>query len=329
MTRIKLDFVQAMKDRHGRMRYYFSRKGWARVTLPGAPGSREFMEAYQAALAGKPEPVGATRAAPGTMAALSGAWRVTRMEKDHGDKRFAHLQPKHLVRLRDDMAATPTVANRVLQLLHQMMQFAVERGLVPANPARDVRKLPHKTDGHHSRTDDEIAKFKDRHPLGSRARLALALLLYTGQRRSDVIRMGRQHVREGRIAVVQEKTGTRLEIPMRSGLTEAIEAMPAVHLTYLTTEQGKPFTAAGFGNWFRERCQEAGLPVGCTAHGLRKAAARRLAETGCTPHEIAAITGHQTLREVERYTRAADQARLADEATRKVARIGDRKRNPE
>lgn len=248
---------------------------------------------------------------------LSARWSASRAVRD-GTLRAVSVGYR--------VAETPTVANRQLQLIKQMMQFAVERGWRPDNPARDVRKLRHKSDGHHSWSEDEIAQYEARHPLGSRARLAVALLLYTGQRRSDVIRMGRQHVRDCRISVVQQKTGARLSIPLHPRLVEAMDASPSDHLTFITTEFGKPFTAAGFGNWFRDRCREAGLPEGCTAHGLRKAAARRLAEAGCSPHEIAAITGHQTLREVERYTRAADQTRLASAA---FARIGDRKRNPE
>ncbi len=100
-------------------------------------------------------------------------------------------------------------------------------------------------------------------------------------------------------------------------LQAIIDATPSEHLTFLTTAFGKPFTAAGFGNWFREQCNEAGLPH-CSAHGLRKAAARRLAEAGCTAHEIAAITGHASLREVQRYTKAADQTRLAVAAMDKM-----------
>ncbi len=90
------------------------------------------------------------------------------------------------------------------------------------------------------------------------------------------------------------------------------------------TEQGSPFTPAGFGNWFRERCNEAGLPH-CSAHGLRKACARRMAEAGCTPHEIKAITGHKTDGEVRRYTAKSDQMHLAKSA---LAKLQSTERNP-
>jgi integrase len=100
-------------------------------------------------------------------------------------------------------------------------------------------------------------------------------------------------------------------------LQTVLDATPSEHLTFLVTEFGKPFAPAGFGNWFRDQCNEAGLPKHCSAHGLRKAACRRLAEAGCTAHQIAAISGHASLREVERYTKAVDQARLAKDAIKK------------
>ena len=122
--------------------------------------------------------------------------------------------------------------------------------------------------------------------------------------------MGRQHIRDGAIHVRQQKTGIELTIPIHATLAAIIAGTPADHLTLLTTQTSRPFSAAGFGNWFRDRCNEAGL-AHCSAHGLRKAVARRLAEAGCTMHEIAAITGHASLSEVQRYTKAVGQARLA------------------
>src|SRR5262249_50703562 len=151
-----------------------------------------------------------------------------------------------------------------------------------------------------------------------RARLAEALLLYTGQRRSDVIRIGPQHIRNGKIHVKQQKTGKELRIKIHPELAAVMAATPTEHLTFLVTQQRSPFTSSGFGNRLRHQCEAAGRPSACRSHGLRKAAARRLAEAGCTPNEIASITGHQTLKEVSRYTAAADQERLADAAIAKM-----------
>jgi integrase len=166
-------------------------------------------------------------------------------------------------------------------------------------------------------TEEEIARFENCHPIGSRARLAHGLLLFTGQRRSDVIRMGRQHIRDGMLHVRQRKTGAELSIPVHPHLQKIIDASVIGQMTFLTTSFGKPFSALGFSNWFRKQCDMAGLHH-CSAHGLRKAAARRLADAECTAHEIAAITGHASLREVARYTKGADQKRLATSAMQKM-----------
>jgi integrase len=149
----------------------------------------------------------------------------------------------------------------------------------------------------------------------------LALGLYTGQARQDVVRMGPQHVRDEVLNWVRGKTerttGIELSIPIHPLLRAIIDATPSGHLTFLITEFGKPFAVAGFGNWFREQCDIANLHH-CTFHGLRKAASVRLAEAGCSPHEIAAITGHASLKEIVRYTNTVDRKRLARAAMEKV-----------
>ena len=135
-----------------------------------------------------------------------------------------------------------------------------------------------------------IEQFRTRHPLGTRARLALELLYGTMQRRGDAVRLGRQHIRDGVLSIRQNKTGAEVDVPVLPEAQAAIDAMPkGEHLTFLVTEQGKPFTPAGFGNWFRERCDEAGVSL--SAHGLRKAGATRLADHGCSDHEIMAWGG--------------------------------------
>jgi integrase len=111
-----------------------------------------------------------------------------------------------------------------------------------------------------------------------------------------------------------------LAIPLHPDLAAIIAATPSGHLTFLTTTFGKSFTAAGFGNWFRDQCNEACLPRHCAAHGLRKAACRRLAEAGCSANIIASISGHTTLTEVARYTKAADQERMARDGMAAITR---------
>jgi integrase len=211
----------------------------------------------------------------------------------------------------------PGAANALRVALRVMMKHAVDIGLRADDPTREVRAIRVKSGGFHSWTDDEITQFERHHPIGSRARLAFALLLNTGQRRGDVLRMGAQHIRDGAVHITQEKTAVELAIPLHPELAAIIASTPSGHLTFLTTRGGRPFEASSFSRWFREECDKAGLPH-CTAHGLRKAAARRLAEAGCTAHEIGAVTGHASLTELVRYTRAADQRRLAEAAMAKT-----------
>jgi integrase len=240
---------------------------------------------------------------------------LERFRAEHGDKRIALLQRQHIITLL--RSKKRFAACHWLKAIRALMKYAVENGLRADNPATGV-KLPNlKTDGYHSWTEAEIAQFLAHHGPATMARLALILLLYTGQRRGDVVQMGRQHIRDGLLHVRQQKTGIELAIPIHATLAATIAEAPANHLTLLTTQTGKPFSAAGFGNWFRDRCNEAGLRH-CSAHGLRKAVGRRLAEAGCTMHEIAAITGHASLSEVQRYTKAADQKRLALSAMEKA-----------
>lgn len=239
---------------------------------------------------------------------------MERFREEHGEKPIKLLKREHIRSIIAKRANTPAAANNLLRMLRILMRFAISENWRDDDPTIGVRGFRNRTDGFHTWTEEEITAFEVYHLPGTRARLAIALLLYTGQRRGDVIRMGRQNIRHERIAVRQEKTQIFLEIPIHPELARIIAAAPNNNLTFLVTKSGKPFSAAGFGNWFREMCDLAGLPRRCSAHGLRKAAARRLAEARCTPHQIAAITGHKSLREIERYTAAASQLVLADEA---------------
>jgi integrase len=201
-------------------------------------------------------------------------------------------------------ADKPDSANGLRKVLREMMKVAVKLGWRDDDPTQGVKKIrPKKKGGFHRWADADIAQFEQRHAVGTKARLAMALGLYTGQARQDVILMGEQHIRNAVLDWVRKetehKTGFELSIPVHSELRRIIDATPRKHLTFLVTELGAPFTAAGFGNWFRDRCNEAGL-LRCSFHGLRKAAATRLADVGCDPIEIAAITGHASLREVQR-----------------------------
>lgn len=200
------------------------------------------------------------------------------------------------------------------------MRHAIISGLRADDPTVGVPAPKYRSGGFYTWTEDDIAAFEARHPIGTPARLALALLLYTAQRRADVVQMGRQHLRDGLLHLRQSKTGRQLAIPLHPELQAVLDATPASNLTFLTTRNGRTFQPDSFTHCFKRRCQEAGLPPRASVHGLRKAACRRLAELGCSASVIAAISGHATLREVSRYTAAADQVRLARQGMEALTR---------
>ena len=184
-----------------------------------------------------------------------------------------------------------------------------------------MKKLKYASTGFHTWTADEIEQYKARHPLGTKPRLALDLLRFTTGRREDAVRLGPQHVQNGRVKFTQAKNEHRtpidIDIPAHPDLLTSIAAAPSRHLTFLVTEYGRPYTANGFGNAMRDWCDQANLHH-CSAHGLRKATAAQLAERSATAHEIMAVTGHRSLEEVERYTRAARTKKLANRAMRRL-----------
>jgi integrase len=298
------------------------------------------MAIYEAALGGQePRQVGACHTKSGSISALivkfyrSGEWaglakstQVTyrgifeRFRVEHGHRLVADLAREHVRAIIAKKSATPQAANNLRKMIRLLMRFAVEEGWRRDDPTLEVKAIKVRSDGFYTWTEDDIAAFEKHWRIGTKQRLAMALALYTGQRRSDLVRMGKQHIRNRRIQITQQKTNTKLAIRIHPELQAVLDSTPSDHLTFLTTAYGQPFTSKGFGGWFRAACDSAGLAKGCSVHGLRKAACRRLAEAGCTANEIASISGHRTLKEVARYTSAADQERLADTAIHALSR---------
>lgn len=345
MAKVEIAYVKAYRDRHGRMRFYYRRKGLPTVALPGQPGTAEFMAAYAAADARAPRSLSdqvraaaEARIQPRSINALiiqyyatpdfqqlaSSTRRAYRGQLDrfrtlYGSKGATSIQTQHLEAIFLKMADRPEAAANLRKRLRKVFRLAVRLGWRADNPVTETEITRKRDRGIKGWSEAEIAAFEAHWAEGTRERLAMALCLYTGQRRSDVVRMGRQHVSDGRISVVQQKTAHRLKIRLHPRLAATISAhardnpAEAAHLTFLTTAKGAPFTVEGFGNWFRDACAEAGLK-GKSPHGLRKSAGRRLAEAGCSEKQIAAVLGHTSLGEVARYTREASQEGLADDA---------------
>lgn len=328
-------WVSEYQDRHGKARYRFRRKGFEQYLFRNAPGTEGFRQEYAACVEGvvaaRIEP-GADRAVPGSFDDLitryyrspdfldpSDRTRVVYRgviegwRKKYGKAKVRDLQPRHVGDMMAERLPYRTSANMLRKRLRALMDFAIRQGMATTNPV--VATKPYKVDsgGFHTWTEDEIAKYESRHAMGSKARLALDLMLWTGQRGGDARVMGPQHVRNKRLEVKQEKTGVIVSLPILPSLAASIMAAKTGALVFLLSEHGKPYSVKGFGNKVRQWCDEAGLPQ-CSAHGLRKAAARRFAEAGCSNQQIKAWTGHTTDSEVSRYTAAADQQSMADDA---------------
>jgi len=241
--------------------------------------------------------------------------------KVFGDAPIALITPQAVAVLRDRKKGLPAAANGRLKIISRVFAWALasENGIqgIATNPVKSVRPHASHSEGHHSWTIDEVSRFEKRHPIGTMARLALGLFLFTGQRRSDVVLFGPRHIKEGILTFTQQKNKDRhpirLRLPVLPVLRSLIEASPCGEETFLVTSLGKPFSSNSFGNKMRVWCDQAELPH-CTAHGLRKAGAVIAAHNGATPHQLMAVFGWRTLKEAERYTRAVEQKRVAAQA---------------
>lgn len=343
MRRKNPPHVHEYVDRHGKARFYLRRPGQPKVPLPGLPWSTEFMAAHEAAMSGqrvKPE-FGASRTIPGTVnAAIVSYYQATefkdalgestqkmrraileRFREQHGDKRIALM---HSTAIQNILSSkSPAASRNWKKTLRGFLNHCLAQNFIKVDPLAGATLVKMKTVGHHPWEPEECAKFEAFYPIGTRARLAYALLLQAGQSKCDVVRMGRQHVRAGSMSMRRQKTGVAFYVEVMPALQAAIEAMPASdHLTFLVTAQGKPFTAAGFGNHFRDLCDAAELPKRCTTHGLRKAAATYLAEQGATDHQLMAWFGWTSISQAQVYTKAANRKRMSQGAAKLISGTG-------
>jgi integrase/recombinase XerD len=329
------------RDRHGNVRLYVRVPGRRKVRIRASFGTDEFMAAYNAAVSDHVEaPAQAREAKVGSFRHLcvqyyasptfkrldpaTQSWRRRALDaigEKHGHKPVALMTARHVRMLRDERADQPGAANTRLKALRALFAWANEEGECENDPTIGVKKIRYATNEHHTWTREEIEMYKARHPLGTKARLALDLLRFTTGRREDAPILGPQHIKNGRIQFRQKKNEHRnpvdIDIPLHPELAASIAATPSGHLTFLVTEFGRPYSTAGFGNTMRDWCDQANLHH-YSAHGLRKATPTQMAENDATPHQIMAVTGHRSLEEVERYTRKAQRRKLADEAMAKL-----------
>jgi len=346
-----LPYLERDEDRHGNPRVYVRRNG-KRIRIREAEGTHAFAMAYADAVErlgdrpGKRTAAVLTTHPKGTLGWLGAVYFTSKADflnlaKDSqrarrssleecfrepfsdsdpypmGNCPLKYLSAQKIKRLLEAKDGAGAATNR-RKHLSALCAWGVDAGHLPANPVRDVKAgRAVKGGGYYTWTIADVEQFLEHHGTGTKARLALALLLFSGARRQDMVTFGKQHVRGGWIRYVPLKTLYKRhdvsQKPFLPILADIIASSPCGSLTFLETAQGKPFTAAGFGNWFRDRCNDAGLPQ-CTAHGLKKAGATIAAENGATTRQLMAMFDWSTISQAEVYTRSADQKRLAGEA---------------
>jgi integrase len=309
-----------------------------RIPLPDNPGTEEFDAAYQAALAGliiakreRREPD-----KPGTIAALvrsylrSAAYvglrdtsktgytsRIEMLRTEHGHRTVSGLTRERIVTgILQPYAGRPGAALSTLKMLRILIRHAIDIGWLKHDPSAGIKRP--KISEIRPWTDDEMAAYETRWPLGTKQRTAYALMLHVGTARVDAHKMTWRQVEKASARYVRNKTGIGVEVALHSELKKALAAAAHDHVTVINTEYGKPFTVDGYSQFMRDAITKAGLPLDCKPHGLRKTLGRRLADAGCSAHEIMAVLGHTTLAEAERYTREADRRRGGHNAMEKM-----------
>jgi integrase len=336
MPRPRPPHLHRQLTRHGKIVWYVRVARGPRIRIRSTFGTPPFAAEYQAAIAGLPTQT----AAPTNNIAGSLAWLIERY-RETGDwtrlslatrrlreNIFKHviesagMQPAGKITTATIMAArdrrTPIQGKHFMSAMRGLFRWAFRAKLIKSDPTIGVSDLPlPKNDGHLPWSDDNVTAYETRWPIGTRQRVWFDVLAFTGLRRGDAVRLGRQHVRNGIATIKTEKTGAVVTLPILATLATTLNAGPCGDLTFIAGKNGRPLTKESFGNLFRQACFDAGL-VNRLAHGLRKAAATRAAERGATEAELEAIFGWSGGRMASLYTRAANRQRLSIGAMHKL-----------
>ena len=337
----RLPYLQQERNRHGTVVWYVRIHRGPRIRIRGKYGSEEFLANYRAAVLGGPAVPAkdAPESDPRTLAWLVAQWRrssdwaskrhSTRRQRENvlyhvleksGRVPFKSIRKEHIVDGRERRQATPFAANNFIKTVRALFRWAVDANLLDEDPTEGVAFIKTRTEGFRAWTVDDVARFRDRWPLGTRERVAIEVLLNTGLRRGDAVRLGRQHVREGVATIRTEKTGIELYIPILPALEKAIAHGPTGDLTFICGANGRPMVKESFGTFFKKAATAA--KVEGSSHGLRKLAATMIADRGGSENELQALFGWQSSDQSSVYTRNADKRRLALQAAMRLADSG-------
>jgi integrase len=335
MPRRRYQYVQRQVTRHGSVVWYFRVGDGPRTRLPDEYGSKEFVEAWKALMAG--QSIEKQSAGKHTLqwlvdkyqqsAAFKGLKASTQANRRNILKKVCETGGRLLISQinrttiaagRDRRAETPHAAINFMKVMGYLFEWAVDAGFMKENPVKGVKRPKVKTGGHQPWTEDDVIAFYRKHGPETQARLAVELLLFTGLRRSDVWKIGPQHIKNDVIELKAEKNEAPLFIPLHPILKASLQKVKTGHLAYLVTPvHGRPFKSKeSFGNWFGKMCAQAG--VQSRAHGIRKTVAQRLAEAGGSNAELKALFGWSSDAMAALYTRNADKKKLAEAAAEKL-----------
>ena len=337
MPKKRPPYLQRQVTRHGKVVWYVRKRPNPRVRIRGEYGSPEFMEAYLAAVNGQEMPI-QKKASSGSLRWLveqyckSSDWlslsRATRKQKENifmhilekaGDKPFKAVTRKVVIASRDARAATPGQAANFLKTFRGLFRWAVDAEYVTVNPCDGVKppKLKN-SDGFVAWTEEDISRYESYWPEGTKERVWLHVLLYTGLRRGDAVRIGKPNVVDGVATIKTEKSGFKTEVtlPILPILQKTLDKGPTGETTFICGDQGQSLTKETFGNYFRHACNQAGINK--SAHGVRKISATRAANAGATVAQLKSLFGWEADNMASRYTKTADRRRLAREAITKL-----------
>ncbi|MFI0848410.1 tyrosine-type recombinase/integrase [Mesorhizobium sp. IMUNJ 23232] len=337
----KPKYVHQFVDSRGKPRNTFRRAGQKTASLPWPMYTEAWWKAYHAALAGTPEQkpsAGASKSVSGTINALIAEYyqssaftskapttrstyrnQLEAFRKFHGDGPVREIKTKHIDAILGEIAKKSTAqAHKLKKRLTTLLRLAVKWGYREDNPMLNAERVQHKAKGYETWDEEDIAKFRAFWKVGTPQRIAMEILLYTGLRRSDAVRLGPQHIRDGRIVITARKTGAQLSIPIHSDFQAVLDTIIHDHLVFIATAYGAARSEFAFTNWIIEAAKEAGLPPHRSPHGLRKATCVRLFDAGCDVFEIMAITGHRDIKEVQTYIAAGNQKKKSQAAITKA-----------
>jgi integrase len=337
MPRPRPPHLQRQVTRHGKAVWYVRIGRGPRIRIKAEFGTPEFDTEYQAAISGTPRPKKG-KAALGSLAWLIERYRettdwtdlslATRRQRENilrqvietaGNERYAAITGATITAGRDRRSKTPFQARHFLDTMRGLFEWAQGAGFVKVNPAAVVKYPTLKSgQGFPVWTEDDVAAYEKRWPLGTRQRVWLSVLLYMGLRRGDAVRIGRQHVRDDVATIRTQKSGGTIgvHLPLLPPLLEALRAGPTAELAFICGATGKPMTKESFGNAFSDACRAAGVRK--SAHGLRKVGATRAANNGATVAQLNAIFGWTGSKMASLYTQNADRKRLARDAIGKL-----------